>query len=215
MTFCGNPSKGKLLPGIRGRRRPKGCKPCGNGCTIKKDPRGKGGDLDGRNTLRSYFARWNGICTTKPGWWWKPPGKHRRETIDSAFSLCGMKCDGMPHGKGRHSDGHSRQGAFTCQRQPGKWSRPAAWVQAIRLTYDYFDDTPVFVMAAAYYGQDVKLRQLAKELGISEDSLNKQRDKFVSTCALFAAAGGLLKIDVHADSKLYGKSAGMIIIDET
>lgn len=120
--------------------------------------------------------------------------QHRRETIDSAFGLCGMKCDGMPHGKGRHSEATADK-ALLLVNASREVEQARAWVQAIRLTYDYFDDTPVFVMAAAYYGQDVKLRQLAKELGISEDSLNKQRDKFVSTCALFAAAGGLLKIE--------------------
>jgi hypothetical protein len=117
--------------------------------------------------------------------------QRRREIIENAVVACGPKIDGMPHGKGSHSDATAKA-ALALVKASGEVEQARAWAQAIRETYDYYDDTPVFKMAVSYYGHDVTIRALAALLGESEKTLDRQRDKFVSTCAVFAAAKGLV-----------------------
>ncbi len=120
--------------------------------------------------------------------------QRRREIIQKAVAACGPKIDGMPHGKGNHSDA-TATAALALVKAGQEVEQARAWAQAIRETYDYYGDTPVFRMAADYYGKGVTIRALAARMGTTEKTLDNYRDKFVSTCAVFAAAMGLVGIE--------------------
>jgi hypothetical protein len=120
--------------------------------------------------------------------------KRRKEAIDDALHGCGLLCDGQPRGKGGHSEPAASR-AMAIVKAGEEVEKAREWVRAIRQTYDYFDDTAVFKMAVSYYGRGVTIRALADLLGTNEKTLDRQRDKFVSTCALFAAEKGLVKAD--------------------
>ena len=123
----------------------------------------------------------------------------RGRALDCAFSTGCMIGDGLPHGKGRHSEATANKALLLVQAGLSV-EQARAWVAAIRQTYAYYRDTDVARMAAGYYGQRVTLRALAEQMGVAEKTLNRHRDKFVSTCALFAAAGGVVKITEESTS---------------
>lgn len=122
--------------------------------------------------------------------------RDRERAIDRAFASGAGLGDGQPRGKGTHSEATSNRALLLVEA--GRDVELArAWVDAIHQTYAYFGDSDVTRMAKRYYGQRVTLRALAGQLGVAEKTLDRHRDKFVATCALFAAAGGLVGVETQ------------------
>lgn len=120
--------------------------------------------------------------------------RERGRAVDGAFATGCRIGDGLPRGKGGHSEATANKALALVQAAMGV-EQARAWVAAIRQTYAYYAGGDVGRMAERYYGQRVTLRALADQLGVAEKTLERHRDKFVSTCALFAAAGGVVRVD--------------------
>lgn len=117
----------------------------------------------------------------------------RRNTIEDVLQGCGLKDDGMPKGKGGHSEATANK-AMVLIKASEEVETARSWVQAIQETYEYFNGSMVCDMAKSYYGKDITITALAEQIGTNKKTLDRMRDKFVCTCAIFAAAQGLVKI---------------------
>lgn len=121
--------------------------------------------------------------------------ENRKNVLEEVLDGCGLKHDnGLPRGIGKHSDPTAVK-AMILVRATEEVDKAEAWVQAIRETYEYFNGTNVGLMAASFYGRGITIKALASLMEIDEKTVDRLRDKFVCTCAIMAAARGLVNIE--------------------
>lgn len=74
------------------------------------------------------------------------------------------------------------------------YCEPWLWVCAIKATYGYYgEETPIGQMARMFYGKRATMTAIAKAMGCTRQTAQNYRDAFVTRCAIYAAAQGLLQ----------------------
>jgi hypothetical protein len=112
---------------------------------------------------------------------------------DILESTGAVRDPGTPRGTSKRSDPTPMK-VIQIDRLDALIANANAWVSAIDETYDYYYGTFIEEMARSFYGQDVKLGEFAKSHGMDRRIVGQLRDKFVCTCALCAAARGLVEV---------------------
>lgn len=100
---------------------------------------------------------------------------------------------GAPRGTSKHADPTAMKAMKLIKGQQAV-EQAARWQRAMAQALANYEGTMIGQAARLYYGTGEALDAVAARLGVNRQTIHRYREKVVCTCALYAAAEGLIRL---------------------